>query len=272
MLEGKRLLITGVLTEDSIAFHVAQGAQRSGAEVVLTGFGRGDAHHAAHREAAAERADVLELDVNEPEQLEAAREGTRRALGPRSTASCTRSPSRPPDALGGNFLTHAERVSRARVQDQRLLPQGAVRQLCCRSWRSRVRSLRRRPRLRRHGRVAGLRLDGRREGRARGGAPLPRQRPRPEERPLQPRRRRADPDGRGEAASRASSSSPTPGSARLRSAGTRATRRRSPTPACWLLSEQARAITGEILHVDGGYHALGAPASDGVVQEAGGRE
>lgn len=40
LLEGKRLLITGVLTESSIAFHVARLAQEQGAEVVLTGFGR----------------------------------------------------------------------------------------------------------------------------------------------------------------------------------------------------------------------------------------
>src|SRR5690606_184085 len=41
LLEGKRLLVTGVLTESSIAYAVAEGAQREGAEVVLTGFGRG---------------------------------------------------------------------------------------------------------------------------------------------------------------------------------------------------------------------------------------
>jgi enoyl-[acyl-carrier protein] reductase I len=37
----------------------------------------------------------------------------------------------------------------------------------------------------------------------------------------------------------------------------------SPTAAavCFLLSEHARAITGEILHVDGGYHSTGAPIS-----------
>ncbi|MBA2438261.1 MAG: enoyl-[acyl-carrier-protein] reductase FabI, partial [Acidimicrobiia bacterium] len=41
LLEGKRLLVTGVLTEASIAFAVARLAQEQGAEVVLTGFGRG---------------------------------------------------------------------------------------------------------------------------------------------------------------------------------------------------------------------------------------
>jgi len=41
MLEGKKILITGVLTDDSLAFGVAKLAQEQGAEVVLTGFGRG---------------------------------------------------------------------------------------------------------------------------------------------------------------------------------------------------------------------------------------
>ena len=40
LLEGKKLLITGVLTDDSIAFHTARIAQEEGAEIVLTGFGR----------------------------------------------------------------------------------------------------------------------------------------------------------------------------------------------------------------------------------------
>ena len=40
ILEGKTLLVTGVLMESSIAFHVAKLAQQEGAEVVLTSFGR----------------------------------------------------------------------------------------------------------------------------------------------------------------------------------------------------------------------------------------
>ncbi|MCU0281648.1 MAG: enoyl-[acyl-carrier-protein] reductase FabI, partial [Acidimicrobiia bacterium] len=39
MLEGKRLVITGVLTDDSIAWHTARLAQEQGARLVLTGFG-----------------------------------------------------------------------------------------------------------------------------------------------------------------------------------------------------------------------------------------
>ena len=40
LLEGKKLLVTGVLTDDSIAFAVAKVAQEAGAEIVLTSFGR----------------------------------------------------------------------------------------------------------------------------------------------------------------------------------------------------------------------------------------
>src|SRR3954449_8343037 len=40
MLEGKRIVITGVMTRDSIAFATAERAQQAGAEIVLTGFGR----------------------------------------------------------------------------------------------------------------------------------------------------------------------------------------------------------------------------------------
>jgi enoyl-[acyl-carrier protein] reductase I len=40
LLHGKKLLITGVLMDSSIAFHVAKLAQEQGAEVVLTSFGR----------------------------------------------------------------------------------------------------------------------------------------------------------------------------------------------------------------------------------------
>src|SRR6476619_7363518 len=71
ILEGKRLLVTGVVTRDSIAFEVARQAQESGAEVMLTGFGR--ARRLTERAAAKlpEPVDVLELDVNSSEDLDA---------------------------------------------------------------------------------------------------------------------------------------------------------------------------------------------------------
>ena len=41
ILTGKRIVVTGVLTDASLAFGVAKLAQEEGAEVVLTGAGRG---------------------------------------------------------------------------------------------------------------------------------------------------------------------------------------------------------------------------------------
>lgn len=69
LLEGKRLLITGVITDASMAFHTARVAQEQGAEVVLTGFGR---LRLVERIASRlpKPAPVLELDVTSSEQLE----------------------------------------------------------------------------------------------------------------------------------------------------------------------------------------------------------
>jgi enoyl-[acyl-carrier protein] reductase I len=68
LLDGKRLLITGVLTDSSMAFHAARVAQEQGATVVLTGFGR-----LSLVERIAKRlpqpAPVIELDVTNEEQL-----------------------------------------------------------------------------------------------------------------------------------------------------------------------------------------------------------
>jgi enoyl ACP reductase len=71
LLEGKRILVTGVLTDDSLAYAVADLAQRQGAEIILTGAGRGlslTRRVARHLTAPP---DVLELDVTVPDQLAA---------------------------------------------------------------------------------------------------------------------------------------------------------------------------------------------------------
>lgn len=69
LLEGKRILVTGVLSESSIAFSVARVAQSQGAEVVLTSFGRAlrVTQRAASRLPAA--VPVVELDVTDPDHL-----------------------------------------------------------------------------------------------------------------------------------------------------------------------------------------------------------
>ncbi|NDD97269.1 MAG: enoyl-[acyl-carrier-protein] reductase FabI, partial [Actinobacteria bacterium] len=40
LLEGKKIIVTGVLTDASLAFGVARLAQTEGADVILTGAGR----------------------------------------------------------------------------------------------------------------------------------------------------------------------------------------------------------------------------------------
>ncbi len=68
ILDGKRLLVTGVLTDASIAFHVARIAQQEGATVVLTGFGRLSlVERIAKR--LPQTPPVLELDVTDEGQL-----------------------------------------------------------------------------------------------------------------------------------------------------------------------------------------------------------
>ena len=70
LLDGKRLLVTGVITDASIAFSVAKLAQENGATVVLTGFGRMSlVERIAKR--LPEPAPVIELDVTDEAQLAA---------------------------------------------------------------------------------------------------------------------------------------------------------------------------------------------------------
>ena len=103
MLDGKRLLITGVLTRKSIAFSVAREAQLAGAEVVLTGFGR--SRRMTERAAARlpETPDVIELDVNSEDDLTdlAAQIDRRWGLLDAALHAIAFAPE---DALGGNFL------------------------------------------------------------------------------------------------------------------------------------------------------------------------
>jgi len=103
LLEGKRLLVTGVLTEASIAFAVARLAQEQGAEVVLTGFGRGLSITQRVARRLPQPVDVLELDITDSAQIEAvaatlgdrwgALDGVVHAIG-----------FAPSSAIGGDFL------------------------------------------------------------------------------------------------------------------------------------------------------------------------
>ncbi|HEY4465006.1 MAG TPA: enoyl-ACP reductase FabI [Streptosporangiaceae bacterium] len=102
ILAGKRILVTGVLTDSSIAFHVARVAQEEGAAVVLTGFGRMSlVERIAKR--LPDPPPVLELDVTDDAQLASLAErvsghvdrldGVVHAIG-----------FAPQAAMGGNFL------------------------------------------------------------------------------------------------------------------------------------------------------------------------
>ena len=104
ILAGKRLLITGVITKDSIAFHAAERAQREGATVLLTSFGR--VRRITERAAARlpEAVDVLELDVNRPEDLAALQVALGERWG-RVDGVLHAIAFAPEDALGGKFMS-----------------------------------------------------------------------------------------------------------------------------------------------------------------------
>ncbi|TDQ45861.1 enoyl-ACP reductase FabI [Actinorugispora endophytica] len=102
ILEGKRILVTGVLTDSSIAFHVARLCQEEGATVVLTGYGRLSlVERIAKR--LPEPPPVLELDVTDEGHLASLAERVAEHVdgldGVVHSIGFT-----PQDALGGNFL------------------------------------------------------------------------------------------------------------------------------------------------------------------------
>jgi enoyl ACP reductase len=74
ILEGKRILVTGVLTDASLAFSVAKLAQEQGADIVLSGAGRGLSLTRRTARKLPTEPDVLEIDVTSPEHLAAAAE------------------------------------------------------------------------------------------------------------------------------------------------------------------------------------------------------
>ncbi len=113
LLDGKRLLITGVLTDASLAFAVARLAQEEGADVVLSGAGRALSLTRRTARKLPREAEVLEIDVTSPDQLKAAGaaladggdrlDGLLHAIG-----------FAPPDCLGsGMFAADWEDVSTA---------------------------------------------------------------------------------------------------------------------------------------------------------------
>ena len=253
LLDGKRLLVTGVITDASIAFSVARVALEQGATVVLTGFGRLSLVERIAKKLPGP-APVVELDVTNAERPgRAARPGPRARRRHRRRAALDR--------------------VRAGVRARRRLPGDAVGRRGHRGARLDVlaagaghggaaaaagaRRLDRRAHLRRHRGLAGVRLDGRGQGRAGVGRPVPRPRARPARHPGQPGRRPA----------RCARWRPgrIPGFSRFEDVwderaplGWDLTDPEPVARTCVaLLSDWFPATTGEIVHVDGGFHATG---------------
>lgn len=104
LLEGKRLLMTGVLTDGSIAWHSAKLAQEQGAQLVLTGFGRGIRLTERAAQRLPDAPDVLELDINDAAHMESLVGELDRRWGGIDGALHAIAFA-PEDALGGSFLT-----------------------------------------------------------------------------------------------------------------------------------------------------------------------
>ena len=103
ILDGKSILVTGVLTDQSIAFHVARLAQEQGASVILTSFGRALSLTRRSSTRLPAEAPVIELDVTSTDDLDALAERVRehRATLDGVVHSIGFAPE---SALGGRFL------------------------------------------------------------------------------------------------------------------------------------------------------------------------
>ncbi len=255
LLQGKRIVVTGVVNRRSIAFATALRAQRLGAEVILTSFGR----IRRMTERAATRLDrevpVLELDVNSDRDLEL----LPNLLGERwdgVDGVLHAIAHAPGDALGGNFLG-APRASATEAFETSAYSFKAV-----------AESLR--P-LMRGGRTSlvGLDFDATVAWPSYDWMGVAKAALESVSRYLA---RDLGPDGTrvnliSAGPIRTAAASGVPGFAGLADAwGETAPLgwdAGDPDPvadtAAFLFSDLSRAITGEVIHVDGGFHAIGAP-------------
>jgi enoyl-[acyl-carrier protein] reductase I len=254
ILKGKRLVITGVITKDSIAYHAAERAQQEGAELVLTSFGRVK----RMTERAAQRlptpVDVLELDVNKAEDLSSLTDTLRDRWG--SVDGVLHAIAfAPEDALGGKFMTApAESASQAFLTSAYSLKALAAAVA---------------PLMPRGGGIVGLDFDASVAwpvydwmGVAKAALESV---SRYLARDLGPAGVRVNLVSAGPLGTVAAQG--IPGFEQLadlwRQQAPLGWDISDPGPVaraiCWLLSEYAEAISGEIVHVDGGFHAVGAP-------------
>ncbi len=253
ILAGKRILVTGVVNRRSIAFAIAQRAQAEGAEVLLTSFGR----MMRMTERAAARLDpvpdVLELDVNDDDHLAALREELGSRWG-RLDGAVHAIAFAPADALGGDFLA-TPRASAATAFETSAYSYKALAEAVA-------------PLMREGGAVVGLDFDATvawpsYDWMGVSKAALESVN-RYLARDLGPRSVRANLVAAGPISTAAASG--VPGFSDLESKWAEQAplgwEVEDPSPvadaALFLLSDLARAITGEIVHVDGGVHAIGA--------------
>jgi enoyl-[acyl-carrier protein] reductase I len=257
ILSGKRLLITGVITKDSIAFHAAEQAQREGAEVLLTSFGRVKRMTERAAQRLPEPVDVLELDVNRPEDLDGLTDTLRERWGGIDGALHAIAFA-PQDALGGKFMTApADSAAQAFTTSAFSLKSLAV-------------ALR--PLMQSGGALVGLDFDATVAwpiydwmGVAKAALESVN---RYLARDLGPSGIRCNLVSAGPIGTVAAQG--IPGFEMLADLW----RRQAPLgwdvsdavpvarTVCWLLSDYSQGISGEIVHVDGGFHAVGAAAED----------
>ncbi len=256
LLAGKRLLITGVITKDSIAFHAAQRAQQEGATVLLTSFGRVRRMTERAAQRLPEPVDVLELDVNRPEDLEALTGELRSRWGGVDGALHAIAFA-PEDALGGRFMSAPAESAAAAFQTSAFSLKALAAAL--------------EPLMDSGGSIVGLDFDASVAwpiydwmGVAKAALESV---SRYLARDLGPRGIRVNLVSAGPLGTVAARG--IPGFEKLaalwQAQAPLGWDIEDPVPVadaiCFLLSDWARAISGEILHVDGGFHAIGAPAA-----------
>jgi meromycolic acid enoyl-[acyl-carrier-protein] reductase len=262
MLADKKLLITGVVTRDSIAWHVAARARELGAEVVLTGFGRARRMTERAARALPIAPDVLELDVNSEGDLLALRAELDRRWG-RVDGVLHAIAYAPPDALGGSFMdTPADSASvafRTSAFSLKALTESVL------------------PLFPGRGSVVGLDFDAAVAWPAYDWMGVAKAAlesvSRYLARDLGPRGVRVNLVSAGPIETLAAGG--IPGFERLASAWRAGAPLgwdvEDPGPVadavCFLLSDLGRGVSGEILHVDGGFHAMG-PVPAAVAAEA----
>jgi meromycolic acid enoyl-[acyl-carrier-protein] reductase len=255
MLAGKRLLITGVMTRKSIAFAVAREAQLAGAELVLTGFGRTRRLTERAAQRLPETPDLLELDVNSEDDLAAVAAELDSRWG--SVDGVLHAIAfAPEDALGGEFLQTPAASAMEAFRTSAYSLQALARHLA--------------PLLEREagGAVVGLDFDASVAWPAYDWMGVAKaaleSTSRYLARDLGPRGIRVNLLSAGPIETAAAGG--IPGFGELAGAWERGAPLgwdpEDPTPVaravCFLLSDWAAAISGEVVHADGGFHALGA--------------